>query len=402
MHAPTLLEPPPDPLAAVTHPDPYAYYGRLATGRQLYHDDRLGLRVAASAEAVTAVLTSPACRVRPPGEPVPVALLGSPAATINRHRIRLNDGESHHPFKRATVAAFDAIDPTRVARLSARWAEHLTAATEPERLTEFAFDFPLFVLAGLLGVADEAVAAVVQLVAEIADGLAPGSTPQQTERAKAASGQLWERFLSQLHDAPPGSLLTELAVQAGRVGCGDPDVVLANGIGFLIQAREATAGLILTTLLTLARLPDLLELIEQTPDMLGHVVEEVVRYDPPVQNTRRFVAEPVEIDGQPLLPGESVLVVLAAANRDPRANPDPDRFDAMRRERRIFTFGVGPHACPGQRLATTTASAAVARLLENGLALDRLDRNPAYRPSANVRIPLLRPTKGTSDDRSDL
>jgi cytochrome P450 len=84
-----------------------------------------------------------------------------------------------------------------------------------------------------------------------------------------------------------------------------------------------------------------------------------------------------------------VLVVLAAANRDPMANPDSDRFDVTRRDARVFSLGVGPHACPGRRIATTIATAAVAQLLANGFAIERLDPNPPYRPSANTRIPLL-------------
>jgi cytochrome P450 len=319
---------------------------------------------------------------------------------IFRHRIRHNDGEAHRPFKQATTAAFDALTADRVARASERWAERLAReiepAAEPDRLAEFAFALPLYVLGSLLGVADDTVPAVVQLVE---DFVSPESTPEQ---AKDAAGQLWERFQAQLRDAPADSLLTDLAVRARHFGCDDLDVVLANAIGLLIQAREATAGLICASLLTLARRPDVRETVARTPALLGSVVEEVIRYDPPVQNTRRFVAERAKIEGQELRPGEAVLVVLAAANRDPGANHDPDHFDVTRRERRIFTFGVGPHTCPGQRLAVAIATAAVARLLDNGIDPDRLDKNPAYRPSANVRIPLLGWTKGVNNVRSDL
>jgi cytochrome P450 len=397
---------PVDPIAAVTHPDPYDYYGRLAAGPPLYPDDRLGLWIAASAPAVTAVLTSPACRVRPPGEPVPAAFLGTPAAAVFRHRIRLNDGEAHRPFKQAATAALDPLDTARVTRESGRWAEHLARkigpATGPDRFAEFASALPLHVLCGLLGFADEAIPAAVRLAGDFVDGLSPGSTPEQTERAKGAAGPLWDRFRTQLHDAGAGSLLGELAVQARHLACNNPDVVVANGIGFLVQARDATAGLLGASLLALARRPDVRERIEQSPDLLRDLVEEVLRHDPPVQNTRRYVAEPAAIEGQELRPGEVVLVVLAAANHDPRANPDPDRFDVTRRKRQIFTLGVGPHTCPGQRLATTIVSAAVRHLLANGVDPDRLDRHPAYRPSANLRIPLLYWTKGATDDRSDL
>ena len=85
-------DPPQDPIAAVTHPDPYPYYADLAAHRPLYRDDALRLWVASSAAAVTAVLASDLCRVRPPAEPVPRALLGSPAGELFGHFVRMNDG----------------------------------------------------------------------------------------------------------------------------------------------------------------------------------------------------------------------------------------------------------------------------------------------------------------------
>ncbi len=83
-----------------------------------------------------------------------------------------------------------------------------------------------------------------------------------------------------------------------------------------------------------------------------------------------------------------MLVVLAAANHDPAANPRPERFEPDRVDRRTFTFGAGPHACPGEALAVTIASAGVARLLAQGLDLGTLPRQPAYETSGNLRIPL--------------
>jgi cytochrome P450 len=85
--------------------------------------------------------------------------------------------------------------------------------------------------------------------------------------------------------------------------------------------------------------------------------------------------------------GDGILIVLAAANRDPAANPDPDRFDPSRKDRRIFTFGAGGHACPGERLATTIAQAGIEALLRAGLDPERFAATRSYRPATNVRVP---------------
>jgi cytochrome P450 len=121
---------------------------------------------------------------------------------------------------------------------------------------------------------------------------------------------------------------------------------------------------------------------------LTAVVREVVRWDAPVQNTRRFVARAGLVAGEPMKEGDTILVVLAAANRDPAVNPEPDRFDAGRSSRVAFTFGIGPHACPGEVVATAIASAGVHELLQAGLDPVRLGRPSAHRKSVNVRMAL--------------
>jgi cytochrome P450 len=206
------------------------------------------------------------------------------------------------------------------------------------------------------------------------------------EHGKQAAEQLRERVRAQLRRADRASadtLLAALATHVRRTGGDRTEVVIANAIGFMMQAYDATAGLIGATLLALAREPEARRQIADSPASLGDVVDEVLRYDAPVQNTRRFVAGATVIDGQHLRPGDTILVALAAAN------PDPHRFEIARRERRVFTFGIGAHACPGRLIATTIAKAAVVRLLADGVEPEQLERSPAYRPSLNSRIPLL-------------
>jgi cytochrome P450 len=369
---------PDDPIVAVTHPDPYGYYARLARERPFHRDPALGVWVASSAAAVTAVLTSPACRVRPTAEPVPTPLAGSPAGEIFRHLVRMSDGDAHRTHRRAVATMLEAFDGTRPVRESERWARRLADGIGPAsasaRLAQFAFAIPVSVVGSLLGCADEELPMIVELVGRFVRCIAPGGTPEQHSSGMRAAGELRERML--------GSLT--------RRGIPDTsDAVVANAIGLMTQSYDATAGLIGTTLLTLARQPAVHARVAESPALLDAVIDEVLRYDSPVQNTRRFVAEPVRIEGVTLSPGDAVLVLLAAANRDPAANADPDRFHLTRHDRRLFTFGVGAHACPGRAIATTIARAAVARLLENGVAPEGLDPRPAYRPSMNARIPML-------------
>lgn len=147
----------------------------------------------------------------------------------------------------------------------------------------------------------------------------------------------------------------------------DDSAIAANGIGLLFQSHDATAGLTGNTLVALATNREAREQVSADTSLLGEAILETLRYDPPVQNTRRFVARDGVVAGEPMAAGDAILVVLAAANRDPVANPNPDQFDLLRKDRRIFTFGAGVHACPGERLATTIAQAGVEQLLRSGL-----------------------------------
>jgi cytochrome P450 len=213
--------------------------------------------------------------------------------------------------------------------------------------------------------------------------------PPPSTRRSTSTPPRWPTTCSDRFDrARAPELLPILGRQARRAGVDDPDTVVANGVGFLSQAYEATAGLIGNTLLALAAQPALRARIGADPLLLPAVVREVSRHDAPVQNTRRFVAAAGGVAGGDMAPGDAVLVLLAAANRDPAANPRPHGFDAHLPERRLFTFGVGAHACPGETLAVGIAAAGVAALLDAGLEPKGLPSRLTYRPSANTRIPL--------------
>lgn len=377
---------PQDPITAVTHPDPYAYYADLVARRPLYYDDKLRLWVASSANVVADVLTNHLCKVRPANEPVPKSLLGSPAAEIFRHLIRMNDGERHCPFKQAVSAALASIDAAESAQQSDKWARFLQGESESKRLSRFVFHLPVYVVGSLLGVPEERLHQTSLWMSDFARCLAPSSSPEQIEHGKTAAGHLLEMFRGFL--GCEDGLLSVLAREAKRVGREDTDAIVANGIGFISQAYDATAGLIGNTLLVLASQTELRDRVAGDPGLLRHVIQEVLRYDSPVQNTRRFLAEDGFVAGEKMKAGDAILVILAAANRDPSVNPNPELFDIFRKERRIFTFGVGAHACPGESLATTIAKAGVERLIASGVAFERLAETMTYRASANARIPI--------------
>ena len=380
--------PPRDPVAAVTHPDPYPYYAEMLRRRPFHRDEALGLWVAASAETATAALASPAGRVRPPAEPVPLALLGGAAGEIFARLVRMTDGDAQARAKRAIVATLASVMPEAVAAEAPRWAGALTdgAARDPAGLDALIFALPMHVVGSLLGFAPAQLPDVAERMRAFVAAIAPGSSPEAVERGSAAAAGM-VTLTQDLIDTPDGGLARRLHEAAEREDGVDPAAVTANAVGFLSQTHDATAGLLGNAILALGARPELRRRAAADRTLLPGLVQEVLRFDPPAQNTRRFLAEDARIAGHGLRAGDTVLVLVAAANRDPAFNPDPDRFDPDRIDRRMLTFGHGRHACPENGIAAAIAVAGLDALLERIPEAAWPDEAVGYRPSA-ARIPL--------------
>ncbi len=364
-----------DPVTAVVQPDPYPYYAELVAHRPGYFDDRLNAVVLSSAELVSAALAAAELRVRPVTEPVPAGVVGT-AREVFGQLVRMTDGPLQQRLKEVVSAALAGLDADRVREQAARTTDAMLERAGT--LDDILFRLPAQVLAELCGLTDGADAEAARLAGDFVLCLSPAATAEQQLRAAAAADRLCELMSGQ--DEESTSLLGELARAARRAGLEQAAGLLANAVGFFSQTYDATAALLGNTLLALGR--------EGIPDgELTGFVREVARHDSPVHNTRRFAAAPVSLGDLRIEQGQPVLVLLAAANRDPAANPDPAVFRPDRSAPVLFTFGAARHGCPGEPLAIDIAAAAVSRLLAAGFDPTTLDQ-AGYRPSGNIRCPL--------------
>src|SRR5439155_14342673 len=127
--------------------------------------------------------------------------------------------------------------------------------------------------------------------------------------------------------------------------------LLATIILLLLAGNETTTGLIGNGMLALLGNPDERRRLQNDPGLIMTAVEELLRFDSPVQATSRVVREPLEFKGKKFEPGHTVLNLLGAANRDPAQFSDPDSLDLSRRDNRHIAFGYGIHFCLGAPLA---------------------------------------------------
>jgi len=163
--------------------------------------------------------------------------------------------------------------------------------------------------------------------------------------------------------------------------------MLAFVILLLVAGNETTTNLIGNGLSALGRNPDQLELLRQDPALVPRAIEEMLRYDGPVQATGRYLTSEVDISGTVLKPGMVTIVMLAAANRDPAQFPDPDRFDITRDPNPHVAFGDGIHFCLGAALARLEGAIAFSSALRRfpTLRLAQPDATVAYKGSYFLR-----------------
>ncbi|WAS90888.1 cytochrome P450 [Nannocystis punicea] len=165
------------------------------------------------------------------------------------------------------------------------------------------------------------------------------------ERRARPGDDMISRFLGDDRDDP--AVLEEVTIQCFQM----------VGAGYVTSRNQIACAV-----LALLEHPDELARLRATPGLLGPAIEELLRFAPSVLTTNRLAAEDLEIGGQQIRQGELVFPILASANRDPAAYPDPDRLD-LARGGRPMTFSIGPHYCPGGPLARLELEEALQGLL---------------------------------------
>ena len=153
----------------------------------------------------------------------------------------------------------------------------------------------------------------------------------------------------------------------------------------LVAGNETTANLIGNGILALLTHPAQLERLREEPGDIDAAVEEMLRFDSPVQCDFRVAVEHCEIGEVPIQPGNSLILLIGAANRDPEVFERADEFDIGRRGTRHLAFGEGIHHCIGAQLARLQARTAIGMLLERFTSMRTLGGAPRFRSNAVLR-----------------
>lgn len=255
---------------------------------------------------------------------------------------------------------------------------------------DFAYPLPVTVICELLGVPRED----EQRFHVWADTLALSIDPDRGEETTADEMQTLRelaaylsRLIAERRSHPKDDLLSGLAVGTDPAGRMDDANLVTTMVLLLIAGHETTVNLITNSMLTLLRHPGELERLRDYPERVPRLVEEVLRYESPVQFTQRYALADITLAGVTIPKGVGIRLLLAAGNRDPHYFSAPDRFDPDRPDNLHFGFGGGIHYCVGAPLARMEAQVALTALARRLVNPRLIVDPPPYRANAVLRGP---------------
>jgi hypothetical protein len=383
------------PLNPVFRDDPYSMLGALRQTHPVMRDEGAGVFFITRHEDVRGILTD-------------LTLWRSPekaeeAAVLTRRNLEPPEGADPNAPRNATILLMDDPDHARVRAPLAQALYKRAARFRPQveqivdetldalegregfdLMSTFAVMIPVDVIAAILGVSRSRLAEFRDWSEGVVQGLNPMRTPAQTEHMMRAGPALYthmQEMIAARRAKPEDDLVSDMVLaQAAGAELSDEDLI-ANLNILLVAGNLTTTDLIGNAVRLLLAHPEELAKLRADPSLIGPAVEEVLRYEPPVDITGRVASREMEVSGCPIHTHQSMLLSLRGANRDPEVFETPDRFDITRKRSPHVAFGGGAHICIGAPLARLEAQVALAKLFARfpNLRLADPDAPPAWR-----------------------
>ncbi|MCH9018685.1 MAG: cytochrome P450, partial [Chloroflexi bacterium] len=258
-----------------------------------------------------------------------------------------------------------------------------------EVISELAYPLPAMVISEILGVADgdmdrfkkwsNDLAAFLGNIREARENVGPA------QQSVAELTEFLREIVAQRRKEPKDDLLSALVTAEDQGDSFSEDELYSMCVLLIFAGHETTTNLIGNGILALLRHPAQLEKLRGQPSLIESAVEEILRYDGPVQTTSRTALEDLRIGDKQIAKGDRISLTLGAANRDPAQFKDPDRFDIERSEGRHMGFGFGIHFCLGAALARMEGQAAINSVLRRMPELRLVEQESEWRNNPVLR-----------------
>ena len=358
--------------------DPYTIYARLREEAPVHWCEPWGQWVVTRFEDVLAVNKDPR-RFSSAGwekkfiTQLPPELQQLPQ--MQRHYgtkvLSMTDPPEHTRLRRLVVRSFtprvlEALRPA-IEQLVDDLLTEAEGDASMDAIAQFAYPLPAIVIGKLLGAPEDGREQFMRWSKTIVDFVGTGHADEPRARANEETLTEFRAFLEPIirdRRAHPRDDLISILASSDEGDALTDDEIVSTCIVLLFAGHETTANLIGNGLLALLRHPEQLELLRAEPERMPAAIEELLRYDSPVQRNRRLATEDMTFGGQEIARGDSVLVFMGSANRDAAKFADPDALDITRAPNPQMAFGHGIHFCAGAALTRLEAPIALRALLD--------------------------------------
>jgi len=270
--------------------------------------------------------------------------------------------------------------------------DRLAAQGGGDVMAELAVPFPVAVISALLGVPQDPTGNFTSLVRDMTSFIDAAADETAITRAEAAAVQMAGYFLEMIEEkraTPDDGLLSALIQVEAEGERLSEDELLANTLLMYAAGFETTSNLIGNGLRALLAHPDELARLRSDRSLMSSAVQEILRFDSPVQLNVRFALQDDQLFGAPVPRGTAVMILQGSGNHDPAAYDRPERFDVGRFAGEgvpaPLSFGWGAHHCLGAHLARAEGEIVLGALLDRFEHIEVVGTEPRYRPSFTLR-----------------
>ncbi|NMG07495.1 cytochrome P450 [Brasilonema sp. UFV-L1] len=292
------------------------------------------------------------------------------AYTSNKLLFYMNPPD-HSRLRSLVVKAFS---PTVVERMRPRIQEIVNDLLGPihnkgtmDIIADLAGPLPVTVISKMLGIPNEAQDQLHQwsnVFSRILDSLVSLEEYEVINKVIEDFQEYLRNLVAEREKDPQQDLISDLIAAREQGERLSQEELLATCILLFMTGEETTVNTIGNGMLALLSHPEQMETLKREPTMIQNAVEEILRYDSPVQMTNRIAIDNIEIGNQTIKTGEKIILCLGSANRDPAQFPDPDQFNINRCQDNHLAFGDGIHSCLGSALARAQAQIAINTLVQ--------------------------------------
>lgn len=316
----------------------------------------------------------------------------SPVVRDTRMWMLMLDGSAHRRIRGLVNPVFSAraimkMRP-RISEIVQRIFDEMGSGRNIDLISNLALPIPVTVICGLVGlpVEDREQCRVwTEAIGHVVDP----ALNERTEKAMNAALTEFRAYIAEHLAArrvsPRDDILSRLlAAEVDGEKLSD-DEIIANVLLLFNAGHETSVNLIGNGMLALLRHPDQMQALRDKPELLDEGIEEFARYDAPVQLVARMATEDIQVGGKTIPAGAKLMLLLGAANRDPRRYEDPDRLDLSRTDIKTLAFGGGPHYCIGAMLGKVEGQMVFKEFMQRYSNISLTHEELVWRPHVNFR-----------------